>query len=150
MLAAVAVLNAVTWQSALADFIFITCGPSAGSTYYMEGGRVTSANAGWKKDGVNAKLQLLIKDDKSFDLISKGAPPNDFSYSDHGCNLSRLNLSTDKNELVVSAQCPKQLEVFFFKWNDDKTGELVQVDIASSELTKHGGALHATCQIGEH
>lgn len=150
LLATIAALTAVGWQPALADFVFITCEPSSGFTYYMEGGLVTSTNAGWKKDGVDAKLQLLIKDDKSFDLISKGAPPNEFSYSAQGCQLGRVNLSSDKNELVLSALCGKQLEVFFFKWNEDKTGEVTQVDVASSDIDKHGGALHAACQLGEH
>jgi hypothetical protein len=135
---------------AYADFVFLSCGPSAGSTYYMEGGMVSAANAGWQKDGIDAGIQLLIKDDKSFDLISKGPPPNDFNYSDHGCKFGSVSLSPDKNELVVLAQCPNQVEVFFFNWKDDKTGEVVRVDIASSGLSKHGGALHATCQLGEH
>ena len=133
-----------------ADFVFLTCGASAGSTYYMEGGTVSAADAGWQKDGIDAGIQLLIKGDKTFDLISKGPPPNDFKYSDHGCQFGAVSLSPDKNELVVLAQCPKQLEVFLFRWKDDKTGEVVRVDIASSGLSKHGGALHATCQLGEH
>jgi hypothetical protein len=135
---------------AYADFVFLSCGASAGSTYYMEGGMVSAANAGWQKDGIDAGIQLLIKDDKSFDLISKGPPPNDFKYSDHGCKFGTVSLSSAKNELVVSAHCPNQVEVFFFNWKDDKTGEVVRVDIASSGLSKHGGALHATCQLGEH
>jgi hypothetical protein len=49
----------------------------------MEGGLVTKP--GWQQDGIEAKLQLLIKDDRTVDLISKGAPPNDFKYSEHGC-----------------------------------------------------------------
>jgi hypothetical protein len=132
---------------AYADFVFLSCGASAGSTYYMEGGMVSAANAGWQKDGIDAGIQLLIKDDKSFDLISKGPPPNDFKY---GCKFGTVSLSSAKNELVVLAHCPNQVEVFFFNWKDDKTGEVVRVDIASSGLSKHGGALHATCQLGEH
>ena len=31
---------------AYADFVFLSCGASAGSTYYMEGGMVSAANAG--------------------------------------------------------------------------------------------------------
>ena len=135
---------------AYADFVFLSCGASAGSTYYMEGGMVSAANAGWQKDGIDAGIQLLIKDDKSFDLISKGPPPNDFKYSDHGCQFGTVSLSSDKNKLVVLAHCPNQVEVFFFNWKDDKTGEVVRVDIASSGLSKHGGALHTTCQLGEH
>jgi len=135
---------------AYADYVFLSCGASAGSTYYMEGGMVSAANAGWQKDGIDAGIQLLIKDDKSFDLISKGPPPNDFKYSDHGCKFGTVSLSPDKNELVVFAHCPNQVEVFLFNWKDDKTGEVVRVDIASSGLSKHGGALHATCQLGEH
>ena len=42
----------------------------------------------------------------TFDLISKGPPPNDFKYSDHGCQFGAVSLSPDKNELVVLAQCP--------------------------------------------
>ena len=40
-----------------------------------------------------------------------------------------MSLSPDKNELVVLAQCPNQLEVFFFRWKDDKTGEVVRVEL---------------------
>ena len=101
-------------EPAYADFIFLTCGPSAGSTYYLEGGMVHAADAGWAKDGIDAGIQLLVKDDKSFDLISKGPPPNDFNYSDHGCKFGTVSLSSDKNELVIVSHCPKQLEVFFF------------------------------------
>jgi hypothetical protein len=36
-----------------ADFVFLTCGASAGSTYYMEGGTVSAADAGWQKDGID-------------------------------------------------------------------------------------------------
>jgi hypothetical protein len=145
-----AAMTLLSVNAASADFIFMTCGASSGSTYYMEGGLVTSAKAGWKNDGVDAKLQLLIKDDKSFDLISKGPPPNDFAYSEHGCQINRLSLSSDKDELVILAACPSQIETFFFKWDAaDKTGELVRVDVAPSPLTKHGGALHAVCKIGE-
>ena len=135
---------------AYVDFCFLSCGASAGFTYDMEGGMVSAANAGWQKDGIDAGIQLLIKDDKSFDLISKGPPPNDFKYSDHGCKFGTVSLSPDKNELVVLAHCPNQVEVFFFNWKDDKTGEVVKLDIASSGLSKHGGALHATCELGEH
>jgi hypothetical protein len=34
--------------------------------------------------------------------------------------------------------------MFYFKWRNDRTGEVVRVDLASSEIDKHGGALHAT------
>ena len=136
-------------EPAYADFIFLSCGASAGSTYYMEGGMVSAAHAGWQKDSIDDSIQLLIKDDKTFDLISRGPPPNDFKYSDHGCKFGTVSLSSDKNELVVFAHCPKQLEVYFFNWKDDKTGEVVREDV-SSGLTKHGGTLHATCQLGEH
>jgi hypothetical protein len=109
-------------RPAYADFVFLSCGPSAGSTYYMEGGMVSAANAGWQKDGIDAGIQLLIKGDKTFDLFSKGPLPNDFKYSDHGCEFGTVSLSPDKNELVVFAHCPNQKEVFFFNWKDDKTG----------------------------
>jgi hypothetical protein len=113
-----------------------------------EGRLNPKGNAGWQKDGIDAKLSLLIKEqDKSFDMISGGAPPNDFSYSSHGCSFSRPSLDLDKNELVLVAHCPKQIEMFFFRWNDDKTGELIRVDLASSTLS--GGALYATCKIGQ-
>ena len=68
---------------------------------YMEGGLVT--NPGWQQDGIEAKLRLLIKDDRTVDLISKGAPPNDFKYSEHGCQVERLPLPTEKTELVLLA-----------------------------------------------
>jgi hypothetical protein len=54
---------------------------------------------------IRAGIQLLIKGDKTFDLISKGPPPNDFKYSDHGCQFGAVSLSPGKNELVVLAQC---------------------------------------------
>ena len=146
LLAATLLCSGPAW----ADFVFMTCGPSSGHTYYMEGGMATPADVGWQKDGIDAGFQLLIKDDKTLDLISKGSPPNDFKYSDHGCQFGTLSLSSDKNEIVVLAHCPNQLEVFLFNWKDDRTGEAVRVDVASSGLSKHGGALHATCQLGQH
>jgi hypothetical protein len=83
--AAIAMLPSVS--TAWADFT-LTCGPSSGYTYYMEGGLAKGADVGWKKDGINAKLQLLIKDNGGVDLISSG-PGNDFTYSGDGCTFSR-------------------------------------------------------------
>jgi hypothetical protein len=136
--------------SAYADKVAITCGPSTGSTYYMQGGLVPPENKGWQKDGIDAGFQLILKDDKKLDLVSTGSPPNDFKYSDHGCEFATVTLSPDQNELVVMTRCPKQIEVFLFNWKDDGTGEVVRVDVASSGLSKHGGALHADCRLGAH
>ena len=71
----------------------------------------------------------ILKDDKKLDLVSTGSPPNDFKYSDHGCEFATATLSPDQNELVVMARCPKQIEVFLFHWEDDGTGEVVRVDV---------------------
>jgi hypothetical protein len=38
---------------------------------------------------------------------------------------------------------------FFFRWGDDKTGEVVSVDIAITPITKRGGALQAPCKVGQ-
>jgi hypothetical protein len=107
-------------------------------------------NEGWHKDGIDAGFQLVLKDDKKLDLVSTGSPPNDFKYSDHGCEFATATLSPNQNELVVMARCPNQIEVFLFQWKDDGTGEVVRVDVASSGLSKHGGALHADCRLGAH
>lgn len=135
-------------SSSYADKVAITCGPSTGSSYYMAGGMARPKDQGWQKDGINSGFQLVLKDDKSLDLVSTGSPPNDFKYSDHGCKLATVPLSDDQNELVVLSRCPRQIEVFLFQWKDDGTGEVVRVDVASSELSKHGGALHADCRLG--
>ena len=121
------------------DFIFLSCGASAGSTYYMEGGTVSAADAGWQKDGNDAGIQWLIKDDKSFDLIQRDLHQTTSNILTMDASSARYSISPDKNELVIFAHCPNQEEVFFFNWKDDKTGEVVRVDIASSGLSKHGG-----------
>jgi hypothetical protein len=146
-LIAVALLVALAEQSAFADYIFITCGASSGYTYYMEG-PLTPKAPGWKKDGVNSKLQLLIKENGGVDLISSGAP-NDFSYSADGCSFSRPPMPLGENELVLVATCPKHIETFFFRWKDDKSGELVSVDIAATPLSNRGGTLYAACKLGQ-
>ena len=105
--------------SAYADKVAITCGPSTGSTYYMQGRLVPPENKGWQKDGVDAGIQLVVKDDKKLDLVSRGSPPNDFKYSDHGCELGTVPLSPGQNELVVMSVCPRQIEVFLFQWKDE-------------------------------
>ena len=98
-----AIATLLSASSAYADSIFITCGASSGYTYYMEGAAAGAA-LGWQKDGVNSKLQLLIKDNGDVDLISSGAP-NNFYYSDDGCEFSRPSLPFGKNELVIVATC---------------------------------------------
>jgi hypothetical protein len=113
--AAIALCVAIIQSGGPAYADFVSCGASAGSTYYMDGGMVSAANAGWQKDGIDAGIQLLIKDDKSFDLISKGPPPNDFKYSDHACKFGTISLSPDKNELVVLASLPKPGRSFLFQ-----------------------------------
>ena len=37
--------------------------------------------------------------------------------------------------MIEVPTCPKQLEVFFFNWKDDKKGDVVRVDV-SSGLTR--------------
>jgi hypothetical protein len=135
---------------AYADEVAITCGPSTGSTYYMAGGLARSEHQGWQKDGIDAGFQLVLRDDKKLDLVSTRSPPNDFKYSDHGCELASVPLSAGHNELVVMSHCPRQIEVFLFQWKDDGTGEVVRVDVASSGLSKHRGALHADCRLAAH
>jgi hypothetical protein len=90
----------------------------------MEGGLAKKADVGWKKDGVNGKIQLLLKDNGGVDLISSG-PLNNFTYSGDGCTFSRPPLPLNKNELVIVATCGRHIETFFFRWGDDKTGEVV-------------------------
>jgi hypothetical protein len=125
-------------SSASADFILLTCGPTTGYTYYV--------GHGWKKDGVNAQMQVLVKDNGGVDLISSG-PGNTFSYSADGCTFSRPALGLEKNELVLVATCGRHIETFFFRWNADKSGEVVSVDIAATPLSRRGGALQAACRL---
>jgi hypothetical protein len=134
-------------SQAHADKIIYTCGPASGYTYYMKGGLTKDAAAtGWKKDGIDAGLQLVFTNDHDIDLVSLGNPPNDFRYSDHGCKLS--SLQNDTTSWAIIAFCPAQTELFLFSFNPDKSGELVRTDIASSPLSKHGGALHSDCRTG--
>ena len=134
---------------ARADFcVWLTCGPSSGYTYYLEGGFAKRDDAGWKKDGVNATMQLLLKDNGGVDLISNG-PGNSFTYSGDGCTFSRPRLPLGKNELVVVATCERHIETFFFRWGEDKTGEVVSVDIATTPISSRGGALRAPCKVGQ-
>jgi hypothetical protein len=135
-------------SSASADFIGLTCGPSSGYTYYMEGGLAKKTDVGWKKDGVNATLQLLLKDNGDVDLISSG-PLNNFTYSGDGCTFSRPPLPVNKNEFVVVATCGRHMETFYFRWADDKTGEVVSVDIAATPIANRGGVLRAPCKVGQ-
>lgn len=134
-------------SQAWADKIIYTCGPASGYTYYLKGGLAGDATTtGWKKDGIDAGMQLVLTDDHEMDLVSLGNPPNDFRYSAHGCKIS--SLQSDTTGLSIIAACPSQIELFLFSFNPDKSGELVRVDIASSQLSKHGGALHSDCRIG--
>ena len=131
-----------------ADFILLTCGASSGYTYYMEGGLAKKTDVGWKKDGVNATLQLLIKDNGGVDLISRG-PANNFTYAGDGCTFSRPPIPVNKNELVVVATCGRHIETFYFRWGDDKSGEVVSVDIATAPIANLGGVLRALCKVGQ-
>jgi hypothetical protein len=126
-----------------ADFILLTCGPSSGYTYYMEGKKT---DVGWKKDADNGKLQLLIKDNGGVDLIASG-PVNNFTYSGDGCTFSHPPLPLNKNELVIVATCGMHIETFYFRWGD-KTAEVVSVDIASTPISNRGGVLRAPCTVG--
>jgi hypothetical protein len=144
--AAIAMLPSVS--TAWADSIWLTCGPASRYTYYMEGGLAKKADVGWKKDGVNGKIQLLLKDNGGVDLISSG-PLNNFTYSGDGCTFSRPPLPLNKNELVIVATCGRHFETFFFRWGDDKTGEVVSVDIASTPIANRGGVLQAPCKVGQ-
>ena len=82
------------------------------------------------------------------DLISS-QPGNNFAYSAKGCTFSRPKLVLGKNELVVVATCRNHVETFYFRWGDDKTGEVASVDIGSTPISKHGGVLHAPCKVGQ-
>jgi hypothetical protein len=144
--AAIAMLSSVSTASA--DFIFLTCGSASGYTYYMEGGQFRRADVGWTKDAFNGTLQLLMKDNGGVDLISSGGPGNNFAYSAKGCTFSRPFV-LGKNELVLVATCERHVETFYFRWGDDKTGEVVSVDIAATPISNHGGVLHAPCKVGQ-
>jgi hypothetical protein len=134
-------------SQAVADKVIYTCGPSTGYSYYLKGGLAQDADTmGWKKDGIDAGIQLVFTDDHDLDVLSLGSPPNDFRYSAHGCKIS--SLQSDATGLTVIAVCPSQTELFLFSFNPDKRGELVRADIESSQLSKRGGLLHSDCRIG--
>jgi hypothetical protein len=144
--AAIAMLPTVSTAWA-ADRIFLTCGPASGYTYFMEGGLAKKDDVGWKKDGVDGKIQLLLKDNGGVDLISSG-PMNNFTYSGDGCTFSSPPMPVAKNEFVIVATCGRHLETFFFRWGD-KTGEVVSVDIAATPISNRGGVLQAPCKVGQ-
>ena len=144
--AAIAMLPSVStaWT---ADEIILTCGPASGYTYYMEGNAVKKADVGWKKDGVDGKIQLVLRDNQKVDIISSG-PLNNFTYSGDGCTFSSPPMPVGKNELVIVAMCGRHLETFFFRWGD-KIGEVVSVDIAATPISNRGGVLQAPCKVGQ-
>jgi hypothetical protein len=124
--------------------VIYTCGPSKGYTYYLSGGLASKADEGWKEDGINSGIQLIFDDANSLDLVSLGEPPNDFRYSTHGCKIT--DLKHDSSELQVVAVCPQQIELFLFSFSNKV--DLVRVDLASSAISKHGGAMHSVCKLG--
>ena len=141
------IISLLTASPAFADKIIYTCGPSSGYTYYLNGGLAQDPrDLGWKKDGVDAGLQLVFTDDHNLDLISTGSPPNNFRYSAHGCTIN--SLQSDETGLSLVVACPSDVELFMFSFRPDKTGDLVRAGIASSAISKRGGALHSDCRIG--
>jgi len=126
--------------------VIYTCGPSKGYSYYLRGGLASKADEGWKEDGIRAGIQLIFDDNLALDLVSIGEPSNDFRYSAHGCKIT--DLRHDSSELQVIAVCPNQIELFLFNFDGKNSGDLVRVDLASSELSKHGGAMHSVCRLG--
>jgi len=44
---------------------------------------------------------------------------------------------------VIVATCGRHIETFYFRWGDDKSGEVVSVDIATTPIANLGGVLSA-------
>jgi hypothetical protein len=148
-IAIAAIVILASLPSASADNVLLTCEQSDGWSYFLEGGMVTEpSQLGWKRGGIAGKLQLVVRDNpKALDLVASGGV-NNFAYIADGCTMSTMPLALNKNETVIMALCKKHIEVFFFKWKDDGSGEVVSTDLASTPISNHGSVLRGPCKVG--
>jgi hypothetical protein len=142
--------------TARADEILVVCGNADGYSYVAEGreGDVlgnSNPAPGWHEDSMVGQLSLVRRTNGQYDLQSKGgppnSPPNNFYYSEDGCEISELSGIRGENQLRLLAQCPQHVETFIFTIKADGSGRLLSVDIASTLLSTKATAFHSKCTV---
>lgn len=131
--------------SSYAADVLIKCGGSQGYTYFVEGGLVSSVDAGWQKDAIKKGAYTLTKEGESYDLIFSDAMGRTVSSRRDGGNVVPISLS--ERSLVFSIDYPGKLfETWIFDMTATGTGVVTfhQARYGNFPIRKHA-VMRAPC-----
>lgn len=94
---------AMATSAGIASAALITrCDGLSGQAYYVEGGLVPKARAGWRRDEISNGSFLLLSDEKGYDIIFTDATGRTVSSRDDGGQVLPASIVGGRVVLIVN------------------------------------------------
>lgn len=137
----VPVLVAASWAASAQAEVVISCGAAEGRGYFLEGGAVPGAQAGWHDDNISGGKIELTKQGAEYDIRFRDAQGSHSSRQDGRATVVALS-ETSAVVVILVVYPAGATEVYQFR---PSNREVVWAQVKYAGLVDKASVYHSPC-----